>query len=185
MKQVKAVIMLSDGFEEVEAITPIDYLRRADVEVILAGVGTKTPVGAQNLKVVADVGVEDLPEKLDAVILPGGMPGAENLSQSSTVENLCKTIMQKGGLVAAICAAPAVVLGRFGLLKNRRYTCYPGYEEQVNDGSFSTDRVVIDGNLITSRSPGCAGEFSIELIRYLVGDAAADLVGRNVLLKPV
>lgn len=182
MKQAKAVIMLSDGFEEVEAITPIDYLRRAGVEVILAGVGTKTPVGAHNLKVVADVEVKDLREKLDAVILPGGMPGAENLSQSSTVENLCRSVMQEGGLVAAICAASAVALGQFGLLANRSFTCYPGYEEQVNDGSFSTGRVVTDGNLITSRSPGCAGEFSIELIRYLVDDAAADQVARNVLL---
>lgn len=183
MKQVKTVLFLADGFEEVEAVTPADYLRRADIEVIIAGVGTKTPVGSKGIRISTDLEASSLSGDFDGAILPGGMPGAVNLSNSPAVEKLCRTLMENGRLVAAICAAPAVALGRFGLLEHRKFTCYPGYEKQTKVGTFLTDRVVVDGNLITSRGPGTAGEFAVELIRYLTDTPTAKRISEAVLLK--
>lgn len=178
----RVVIFLADGFEEVEAITPADYLRRAGVEIILAGVGTDTPIGSRGIRVIADIAVEDLKGIPDGVVLPGGMPGSRNLAASEHVNRLSREVMRTGGLVASICAAPALALGSFGVLKGRNFTCYPGFEEHVSDGIFSNKRVVIDGNLITSRGAGTAGDFSIALIRYLEGDEAADKIAEAVLL---
>lgn len=177
----RVVIFLADGFEEVEAITPADYLRRAGIEVILAGVGTDTPTGARGIRVVADLAVADLNGIPDGVVLPGGMPGSKNLAASEPVARLSREVMRTGGLVASICAAPALALGSFGLLKGRSYTCYPGFEEHISDGIFSDEHVVVDGNLITSRGAGTAGDFSIALIRYLAGDVAAVKIADAVL----
>ena len=181
MKQVTAAVFLADGFEEVEAVTPVDYLRRAGIKVTIAGVGTAAPTGSKGVRITADVEVRNLSDDFDAVILPGGMPGAVNLADSPAVESLCRKVSQRGGLVAAICAAPAVALGRFGLLEKRRFTCYPGFEKEAVNGSFSPDRVVVDGNLITSRGPGSAGEFAVEVIRYLVDDETAKQIAKDVL----
>ena len=178
---VRVVIFLADGFEEVEAITPADYLRRAGIEVILAGVGTDTPTGSRGISVVADIAVTDLNGIPDGIVLPGGMPGSRNLAASEHVARLSREVMRTGGLVASICAAPALALGSFGLLKGRSYTCYPGFEEHVSDGDFSDERVVVDGNLITSRVVGTAGDFSLALIRYLTGDEAAEKIAEAVL----
>jgi 4-methyl-5(b-hydroxyethyl)-thiazole monophosphate biosynthesis len=174
MGQKRVVVFVADGFGEVEAMTPIDFLRRAGLDVTIAGVGGNRPTGAHGIRVEADVRSEDAAGPWDAVVLPGGMPGAENLAASSVVEQTCRTVMTEGGLVAAICAAPAVALNRFGLLDGRRFTCYPGFEDRVKDGMFSEDRVVVHDNLITSRGPGTAAEFTMELIRHLVGTAEAD-----------
>lgn len=180
---IRVVIFLADGFEEVEAVTPIDYLRRAGVEVTVAGVGTLTPRGSQGICIQAEVSADELEGPFEGVILPGGMPGAENLAKSDIVSMYSETVMKEGGMVAAICAAPAVVLGAFGLLKGRAFTCYPGFEERIADGEFSDKRVVVDGNLITSRSAGCAGEFAVAIIRALMGERAADDVTRAVLMQ--
>ncbi|OQX29374.1 MAG: hypothetical protein B0D92_04070 [Spirochaeta sp. LUC14_002_19_P3] len=183
MKQVKTVLFLADGFEEVEAVTAADYLRRANIEVIIAGVGTKTPTGSKGITISTDLDASSLSGDFDGVILPGGMPGAVNLSNSPVVEKFCRTLMEHGKLVAAICAAPVVALERFGLLHHRKFTCYPGYEKQAKTGIFLEDRVVIDKNLITSRGPGTAGEFAIELIRYLTDTPTAEQIAGAALLK--
>ncbi len=183
MAQVRAAIFLADGFEEVEAITPIDYLRRADIEVTIVGVGSSVPAGSKGVRINADVEIAELSGELNAVILPGGMPGATNLASSAPIEKLCVEMLKKGKLVAAICAAPAVALNRFGLLDQRKFTCYPGYEKQVIAGRFIPERVVVDGNLITSRGPGTAGEFAIELIRYLTNDQIAKNIAQATLLE--
>lgn len=176
------VVFLANGFEEVEAVTPIDYLRRSGVDVLVAGIGSISPVGARGVCIQADILAEDLEGDFDGVVLPGGMPGAENLAASEIVARITKTIMSSGGMVGAICAAPAVVLGGFGLLAGRTFTCYPGFEQRVNDGKFRAERVVVDGNLITSRGAGTAGDFSIALIRYLMGDTEADGIAKAVIL---
>lgn len=183
MARVKAAVFLADGFEEVEAVTTIDYLRRAGIEVIVAGVATLTPCGSKKITLSADAWVDEIQGPFDAVILPGGIPGADNLAASGAVKELCVSTMENGGLVAAICAAPAVALATFGLLDGRRFTCYPGYEQPLKTGKFQEDRVVVDANLITSRGPGTAGSFALAIIRYLVGDDIADRIAQATLVN--
>jgi len=182
MSRKRIAVFFADGFEEVEAITPVDYLRRSGAEVIIAGVGTLRPKGSRGIEIAADITADKISMPLDGVVLPGGMPGAENLSKSADVKRLTVECMENGRLVGAICAAPAVALNSFGIISGRRFTCYPGFENQVNDAVFSVEKVVTDGNLITARGPGAAGFFAVELIRFLYGDSVAGKIADAVLL---
>ncbi len=180
----RACILLAEGFEEVEALTPADYLRRAGIEVTLVGITSNLVKGSHGIYVQADAGIEALWQEYDAIVLPGGMPGAKNLAENAEV---CARIVQQqheGKLVAAICAAPAVVLhGACGLLKGKKFTGYPGTEDSVSGATFVPERVVIDGALITSRGPGTAGEFAIAIIAALENREKADEVVQHTLLK--
>jgi 4-methyl-5(b-hydroxyethyl)-thiazole monophosphate biosynthesis len=177
----KVAILLADGFEEVEAVTVVDFLRRAGVKVIVTSIGDLTVTGSNKIVIKADVTLASLAEELDGVVVPGGMPGSSNLAQSEKVIELIGSMNENNKLVAAICAAPALVLGGSGLLNGRKFTCYPGFEDGVTDGVFCTERVVHDANLITSRGPGTAAEFSIALIEYLLGEEAAKAVKEGTL----
>ncbi|HWR12921.1 MAG TPA: DJ-1 family glyoxalase III [Rectinemataceae bacterium] len=182
----KACVLIAEGFEEVEALTPVDYLRRAGVEVTLFGLGGRSVRGARGITVVADAVLEDASVDVgfDAVVVPGGMPGAKNLAESRAAREFIVRHFEGGKLVAAICAAPAVVLHEgCGILKGRRFTGYPGTERQVTGAVFTSGRVVVDGNLITSRGAGTAGEFAIAIIEALMGENAARTVADCVLLK--
>jgi 4-methyl-5(b-hydroxyethyl)-thiazole monophosphate biosynthesis len=182
---VKAIVLLAEGFEDVEAATPIDYLRRAGAEVTVAAVGGGRSVrSSRGLVVVADALLADLDAGAawDAVVLPGGLPGAANLAASPAVRALALSAAASGRLVAAICAAPAVALQAFGLLAGRRYTCAPGKEAGVADGTWSDERVVVDGNIVTSRGAGTAGEWAAAIVACLFGPAAAAELRRSVLL---
>lgn len=181
MKRV--AVLLADGFEEVEAITPIDFLRRAGVEVVTAGIASKRVQGSHAITIEADTTIGELAGDLDAVILPGGTVGASNLAKAKAVSALVQRLHGEGRLVGAICAAPAKVLGPTGILAGRRATCYPGLEGELEGARFSEERVVRDGNLITSRGAGTAGEFAVELVRYLAGPEAADTVRQSVLQR--
>lgn len=174
-------VLLAEGFEEVEAITPVDFLRRAGLDVRVVGVDGLSVRGGHNIVVSADVLLSDADHEFDAVVLPGGLPGAQRLGASDAVRRLVEDVAAAGGLVAAICAAPAVVLGSMGFLAGKRYTCYPGFEKQVEDGEFSSERVVEDGNLITSRGPGTAAEFALALIGRLVAPEVAEDLRRGTL----
>jgi len=184
----KAIVLLADGFEEVEAVTPIDYLRRAGIEVTTAAIGDSLTVKGRwgGLKVTADTTLAKLANGgtggWDAVILPGGMPGAENLAASKETAALLNEMAAAGKLICAICASPAVVLSPLGLLKGKKFTCYPGMEEKVKDGKWLQERVVVDGNIITSRSAGTAGEFAVAIIEKLLDGAAAKKVAEMVLI---
>jgi 4-methyl-5(b-hydroxyethyl)-thiazole monophosphate biosynthesis len=178
-----ACVLLADGFEEVEAVTPIDYLRRAGVDVKTIGVTGKTVASARGIRMEADLGAEGFSKDFDCVVVPGGGRGAGNLAASPRVSFLIKRHFEAGKLVAAICAAPAVVLhGSCGILAGRRFTCFPGLEAKVPDASFSEERVVADGNLITSRAAGTAGEFARAIVAKLVGEEAAAKLATEVLL---
>ena len=175
MKRV--AVLLADGFEEVEAITPIDFLRRAEVETIIVGVTGGLVTGGHDICVQSDMRIEQITDGfisgLDGVLVPGGTKGAENIAANERAMGLIRLCLDSGKLVAALCAAPGVVLGANGLLAGRYFTCYPGFETRVIDGKFSEDRVVVDGNIITSRGPGTAAEFALAIIRYLVGEEAS------------
>ena len=181
----KACVILAEGFEEVEAITPIDYLRRAGVEVLTLGVGGMSIRGSHGILVEAEALLETASSATDwdCVVVPGGGVGARNIASSHEAVALIRAQASAGRLVAAICAAPAVVLhGACGLLGGRRFTGYPGTETQVTGATFVPDRVVVDGNLVTARGAGCAGEFARSVVAILVGkEAAADLASKVLL----
>lgn len=182
MKRV--VVLLAEGCEEIEAITPIDVLRRAGVEVFTVGLGSTVITGSHNieLKADADSGSKIMDQEFDGIIIPGGMPGSQNISDSEPLLELIKAFFNRGKLVASICAAPGVVLGKCGILEGRKFTCYPGFEDRVTGGFFSEERVVVDGNIITSRGPGTALEFSMALVKYLVSNEKAETLAKGMLL---
>jgi 4-methyl-5(b-hydroxyethyl)-thiazole monophosphate biosynthesis len=192
----KVLVLLAQGFEEVEALTPVDYLRRADIDVVTAAVGDDIMVtGSHNIPVRADTCLKDLikgnglhPDNWDAVILPGGMPGAANLASSADTGAFLKDMAGKGKWVCAICAAPALVLAPLGLLEGKRFTCFPGMEEKVSGAQWCGDRVVVDGRppkggFITSRGAGTAGEFAVAIISKLLHEAAGKTIAEKVLLQ--
>jgi 4-methyl-5(b-hydroxyethyl)-thiazole monophosphate biosynthesis len=183
----KVLIFLADGFEEVEALTPIDYLRRAGIEVNSVSISaSKTVKGSHNIPVLADSVLSELAglnvALWDGVLLPGGIPGAPNLAACKELGVFLRDMAGAGKLVGAICAAPAVVLAPLGLLQGRRFTCYPGMEKEVSGAQWLEEKVVQDGNIITSRGAGTAGLWARGLIGALAGEAVAQKVAASVLL---
>ncbi len=169
----RALVLLAEGFEEIEAVTPIDMLRRAGLEVFVCGLDSECVSGAHGVSIAADKKFDSFIDDIDAIILPGGMPGAENLARSKKLKELIQTMHKAGKLVAAICASPAVVLAPSGILNGRRATAYPGMEKQFGKETiFLEDRVVLDGNIITSRGPGTAFQFSLAILEWLAGEKA-------------
>jgi protein deglycase len=183
----KAIVLMADGFEDVEAITPIDYLQRAGIEVTTVSISENLTVTSKwgGIKVTVDTTLSELVKQggnWDAVVLPGGMPGASNLAASKETGSLLKDMAAGGKLICAICAAPALILAPLGLLSGKKFTCYPGMEEKVENGKWSDDRVVVDGNIITSRGAGTAGEFAAAIIEKILDKAAAEKIAFAVLL---
>lgn len=180
----KVLIILADGFEEIEAISIIDVLRRAELDVTTAGLSKKSVTGSHRVQVNADVALEEYQDLPDAVILPGGMPGSENLGKSPKVAELVKRMNENKKVVGAICAAPALALAPAGVLNGKRATCYPGFERHFPASvQFSDKRVVVDGNIITSRGPGSAIEFALELVRELANEKKSQELKEGLLVK--
>lgn len=180
-----AVVVLADGCEEIEAVTPIDVLRRAGVEVVAAGLTARTVRGAHGLEFAADALLVDAPTDPDAIVLPGGMPGAANLGADEALRARVRRVAASGGVVAAICAAPAMALGPTGVLVGRRATCYPGFEDRLGAGvTFTDQRMVVDGPFVTSRGPGTALEFSLAIVTALVGPEVAARLASGMLVAP-
>lgn len=167
----RVLVPMVEGFEEIEAITVIDVLRRAGLEVVVAGVADGPVKGSRGVVVVPDTTMERAGAgDFDAVVLPGG-PGSKALAADSRVRAALAKATAGARLVAAICAAPAVVLGALGYLEGKRATCHPGLAKEL--AARSPERVVEDGNLITSQGPGTALEFSLALVARLAGPAKA------------
>ncbi len=177
------VLLLAPGFEEVEAVTPADFLRRAGIEVRLVGIGGRLIEGGHGIHVQADLEIGELPAEVKGVIVPGGAAGAANIAASPEAMALIRRLHEQGRLVAAICAAPAVVLAPAGVLRGRRVTGFPGTEDRLTGGRFVRNRVVVDGNLVTSRGPGTAAEFALKLIELIAGREKALEVHRRTLQK--
>lgn len=185
---MKAIILLATGFEEVEAVTPIDFLRRVGVEVTIASVGTGKleASGAHGVVFKTDVRFEDVATNLyDAIIAPGGLPGTTNLAADAQVVAAIKSHFAAGKVVAAICAAPGFLFAEAcGIMKGRTGCGYPGCDDKIEQfgGSKVSDRVHIDGNIITSRGPGTAPDFALALVRKLLGEQAATKLGKGTLV---
>ncbi|MBE6584030.1 MAG: DJ-1 family protein [Ruminococcaceae bacterium] len=174
-------MFLADGFEEVEALCPLDILRRAGVEVTTVGVGRDMIRGAHGITVCADIpDVMYRDANPDMIILPGGMPGAANLDACRAVDAALKAAARKGAFMAAICAAP-FVLGKRGLLSGKRAVCYPGFEDELLGACVEKERVVVrDGNVITAKGMGVAFEFGLELVKCLCDDETARRIKDSV-----
>ncbi|OIO36914.1 MAG: hypothetical protein AUJ74_00550 [Candidatus Omnitrophica bacterium CG1_02_44_16] len=182
MAQKKVLVALAEGFEEIEAITVIDVLRRAGINVIAAGVSGLKIKGSRGVCVLADKLLDQTGEDFDAIILPGGSQGALNLAASVKVSSIIKKFDKAGKLIAAICAAPSVVLAPLGILKGRTVTGYPGMLEGFGENTvYREDDVVVDANIITSRGPATALLFGLAIAEKLVGRDIADKVRKATL----
>ena len=175
------LLLLADGFEETEALVPLDLLKRAKREVKTVGITGKTVTGAHGIPVTADLSPRDVKGKIDLLILPGGMPGAKNLDESPDVDRLIEKTVADGGRLAAICAAP-MILGHRGLLKDKRAVCFPGFENELEGAFVTQSRVVTDGKITTAVGMGAAYEFGLELISLLAGLKAAENVKSSALI---
>jgi 4-methyl-5(b-hydroxyethyl)-thiazole monophosphate biosynthesis len=176
--QKHAIILLADGFEEIETITPIDLLRRAGIAVTTLGIADTTVCGSHGITICADMLLEEFTGSADALILPGG-PGHKKLLASTTVIDIVKKYHAENRLCAAICAAP-VVFAVAGILNDVEVTCFPGNESKL-DGAKLIDRpIVIDNTVITARAAGNALDFSLAIIHYLAGKEAMQSVASAI-----
>ena len=181
----RVCVLLAEGFEELEAITIIDILRRAEVEVVTLSVqGSDLRVkGSHGVTVEADKALgETRAEVWDMVILPGGLPGANHLRDTAEVQQLLKQQNESGRKIAAICAAP-IALGAAGILEGKKATSYPGFESELHGATCVADRVVRDGNVVTSRGPGTAIEFALEIASELASQEVARNLRKGMLLE--
>ena len=172
----KVYAMIADGTEEVECLAVVDILRRSGIGTVLVSVGpSRSVVSSHKVKIEADAVIDDSDlSDGDVIFLPGGMPGAENLSACRQLIDALSQAVADGRRIAAICAAPGVVLGRHGFLKGRTATCYPGFEKEFQGGEYTKQGVVTDGNITTARGLGFAIDLGIELVRLLVSEEAAE-----------
>lgn len=178
----KVSIFLASGFEEVEALTPIDLLRRAGAQVTIVSIGEEKAVtGSHQITVTADALFEEMDfSDQDLFILPGGQPGTNHLKACKKLRGLLEDANQKEKLLAAICAAPTV-FGDMGLLKGKKATCYPGCEEGLVGADYVAERVVVDGNITTSRGVGTAIPFALSLIEQLFGKEKSNEIRTSII----
>lgn len=166
-------MFLANGFEEVEALCPLDLIRRAGLDIKTVGVGGSRITGAHGITVEADMTAEELvDEKPTAVILPGGMPGTTNLDASAAVHKALDDANREKAPVAAICAAP-MILGKRGDLRGKEAICFPGFEEYLEGATVSTTKVACDGRYITAAGMGVALDFGLAIVAYFCGEEKA------------
>ena len=166
--KIMIYVFLANGFEEIEALAVVDVLRRAELDVLTVGVGEDFVIGSHQIPVACDISEKALvlDEKVEAIVLPGGMPGTLNLEKSPVVQKAIDWAMENDKLVCAICAAPSI-LGHKGLLEGKNATCFPGFEEELFGANVSKEFVVKDGNIITAKGMGSAIEFGLQIAQIL------------------
>ncbi len=181
----KVLVTVAQGIEEMEAVTIIDVLRRAGAEVIIASVDTLTIKASRGLEFKADRLIKDcMNEAFDLIVLPGGIPGADNLRASKELEILLKKQAEAKKYYAAICASPAVVLHPYGLVTPGRVTCHPGFAGKIDQGRVLSSAVVVEGNCITGRGAGVACEFALGLVTLLYSEEKKKDVMQGLALPP-
>lgn len=180
-----AVILLAEGFEEIEAITIIDVLRRGDVKCDICSIRDRKVIGSHKIKIKADILLSEIEiDSYEAVILPGGMPGAKNLKEDSRVIDILKRFQNKNKMIGAICAAP-IVLKEAGIIKDKTITCYPDFKEEFNESNYTEDIVTNDGNIFTSPGPATAIYFALEILRQLTDEQIYQSVKKGMLVNIV
>lgn len=180
----KIAVHLAEGFEEIEAINVIDVLRRAELEVVVVSVTGKPEVtGSHQIKVTADKLFEDVNySEIDVIVLPGGMPGSNNLNKHVGLRNQILNFNTNGKPLGAICAAP-MVLGNLGLLKGKNATCYPGFEDELHGATITGEDVEKAGNIITGKGAGVAIEFALEIVKMLKGKELVNELAKKMIVK--
>lgn len=171
----KVAVILANGFEEIEALTVVDVLRRANISCDIVGFEEQV-TGSHDIQVTADRVFDGDLSDYDLLVLPGGMPGSANLRDNQALISEIQAFNREGKKISAICAAP-IALQQAGVLKDKHFTCYDGVQEQITDGIYQKETVVVDGNLTTSRGPSTALAFAYELVDQLGGDAESLRVG--------
>ena len=177
------IVALAEGFEEIEAVTPIDVLRRAGLNPTTVGLSGRSVTGSHGVVLTADQVWDDVaPSTPDVLVLPGGMPGSKNLGEHEGLRQMAQQVAAAGGWLSAICAAPAFTLAAWGLLAGHRATCYPGCESHFPAGvNYEKQPVVVDGRFVTACGPGVALDFSFKLVELLVDSKAADRLRTQML----
>ena len=170
-------VFLANGFEEIEALAVVDVLRRAELDVRTVGVGEDFVIGSHQIPVAADIYERDivLDETVEAILLPGGMPGTINLEKSPVVGKAIDFAYENGKLICAICAAPSI-LGHLGMLKGRKATCFPGFETELEGADYTATHTETDGKVITAKGAGCAVEFGHAIVTAVLSKKTADSV---------
>ena len=177
----RVLVPLAEGFEEIEALVTVDILRRAGLDVVLAGLPGTIVRGRSGIKVIADKKIEDVdPKEFDAIVLPGGDPGYINLGKSQKILDTLVDFNDQEKLIAAICASPSI-LSRLGILDNRKATIYPGMEKEIPRPR--SGKVVVDGHVITSEGPGTVFDFALEIIKKLLGKDKANELKKILVLR--
>ena len=178
----KVYIFISEGFEEIEALTVVDLLRRAEIDVTMVSImDTKRVTGAHGITIETDALYNDVNfSQAKMLVLPGGMPGTKYLGEHEGLVTMLKSFNDKNKLIAAICAAPSV-LGVNGILKGKKATSYPGFEDKLIDAVISTDPVVVDQNIITSRGLGTAIFFALEIIEILKDEDTSKAIAESII----
>lgn len=177
------LIPLADGFEEIEALAVVDVLRRAGIEVVLAGLRTGQVVSVRKVNVIPDDTIDAVKaDDFDMIILPGGQPGTTNLNADKRIKRLLKEFQAADKPIGAICAA-TTVLAEAGVIRGKRVTCYPSYSDKLDDAHFENKAVVMDGNIVTSQGPGTAIEFALSVVSRLSGRHTAETIARDLLVQ--
>ena len=174
-------MFLAEGFEEIEALCPLDLMRRASLEVTTVGVGSAFITGAHGITVKADIVDTELSySSLDMIFLPGGMPGTLNLAASETVITAINDAYRANAYIAAICAAPSI-LGDMGLLKGKKAVCYPGFEDRLTGAEIPDQDVVLDGKILTAKGMGVALKMGLEIVKIFCGEETAKNLSHAVI----
>ena len=179
---IRIALFAANGCEEIEALTVVDLLRRAGIATDIISISeSKAVTGSHNIVFGAEKRFDEVNmEDYDAVVLPGGMPGTNNLAMHMGVCATLKRFAAAGKLLAAICAAPSV-LGGLGLLEGKKATCYPGFEERLIGAEVLTDRIVVDGNIITSRGMGTAIDFGLAIVEYFADSSVTEDLAKTIM----
>lgn len=184
LEKIMIYVFLAQGFEEVEALAPIDLLRRCGKDVITVGVNDNIIVGSHNIPIVTDTITQEikLDDTLEMIILPGGMPGTINLENSPAVQEAIDFCVKNDKFIGAICAAPSI-LGHKGILKNKKAVCFEGFENQLEGADVSSDSVMADGKIITARGAGVAVQFGLKLVEVLISKERSDTLKAAILCE--
>lgn len=178
----RVYVFLADGFEEIEGLTVVDLLRRAQIETVMVSImGRKNVCGSHGIEIGADGLFEDYDyEDAEVLVLPGGMPGTKNLGAHEGLCELLKKHYRQNKKLAAICAAPSV-FGKLGFLQGRKATCYPGFEESLTGAQVSTEKTVVDDFIVTAKGMGAAIEFGLKLMEMIKGKEIAHTISEGII----